>query len=116
MAKNILHITTRQAWQEARENGFYLTPGLSTEGFIHCSFPYQLERVANKYYAGQRDLIILVIDPDCLASDLILEEAVDVEDEFPHIYGQLNLDAVIRVVNLEAGVDGCFTLPTDLEN
>ncbi len=33
---------------------------------------------------------------------------------FPHIYGPINLDAVIQVLDFEPDENGDFTLPTSL--
>jgi uncharacterized protein (DUF952 family) len=33
---------------------------------------------------------------------------------FPHLYGALNVDAVVRVVELPCEVDGSFRLPEGL--
>ncbi len=67
---NILHITSRTAWLDARRTGRYAPPSLSSEGFIHCSTSTQALAVARKYYRGQSGLVLLVIDPARLASDL----------------------------------------------
>jgi uncharacterized protein (DUF952 family) len=110
----ILHITSRPEWQAAIQLGAYITPSLASQGFIHCSFARQVERVANKFYAGQPDLVILVIDPLGLNSPLKIETAVDVMDDFPHIYGPLNLDAVVKVVDFRLSSDQQFHLPVEL--
>lgn len=69
-------------------------------------------RVANAYYKGQDGLVILVIDPERLAAELRWEPGTDKADElFPHIYGALNLDAVLRVVEFPRAADGTFSLP-----
>ncbi len=45
----ILHITPRQDWEKAQVTGIYSTDSLETEGFIHCSTPAQLVKVANSF-------------------------------------------------------------------
>lgn len=116
---NIFHITSRKAWSEAQQAGQYTAPSLSSEGFIHCSTSVQVLPVAEKYYEGQTGLVILVIDATRLSSDLKWEPPFDgapppgapTADLFPHIYGQINLDAVICVVDFEPSADGKFVLP-----
>jgi len=119
---NILHITTRKAWIEATRAGQFAAPSLATEGFIHCSTVKQVVPVADKFYKGQTGLILLEIDPKRLKSELKWEApagggppaGVPEGDAFPHIYGPVNLDAVVQVLDLETGQDGQFVLPTAL--
>lgn len=114
MFSPILHLTHWAEWEEALQRGSYTAPSLDGVGFIHCSFPHQLERVANAFYANHANLVILVIDASRLTSPLKVEKAVDVEDEYPHIYGPLNLDAVTEVVPLLPASDQLFHLPQGL--
>ena len=117
----IYHITSRPEWGEAREHGEYRAPSLETEGFIHCSTSAQVLPVAEKYYSGQSGLLLLVIDEALLSSDLKWEPpaggspppGVPVGDPFPHIYGPINLDAVVRAVDLEASPDGNYKFPIE---
>ena len=39
-----------------------------------------------------------------------------VGEVFPHLYGELNVDAVVRVVELPCEVDGSFRLPGGLRD
>lgn len=115
----IYHITSRSAWNEARERGEYRAQSLETEGFIHCSTEEQVVPVAQKFYSGQRDLLLLVIEPGLLESNLKWEPpsggapppGVPEGDLFPHVYGPINLDAVVKVFDLEASPDGKYSLP-----
>jgi uncharacterized protein (DUF952 family) len=115
----IYHITSRSAWSEARERGNYRAESLETEGFIHCSTEAQVVPVAHKFYAGQKELVLLVIEPTLLASDLKWEPpsggtpppGVAEGDLFPHIYGPINLDAVVQVFDLQANPDGQYSFP-----
>jgi uncharacterized protein (DUF952 family) len=93
----IYHITTKEAWQEAIEKGAYTAPSLNEEGFIHCSQEAQIEGVLQRYYAGQHDLVKLVIDTDKLNVRFVFEWSPSTSDTFPHIYGPINLDAVKEV-------------------
>src|SRR5512138_483406 len=117
----IYHITSRTEWGEARQRGEYRAPSLETEGFIHCSTSEQVLPVAEKYYSGHNDLLLLVIDEARLSSDLKWEPpaggapppGVPEGVPFPHIYGPINLDAVIRAVDLETGPDGRYKSPVE---
>lgn len=97
----IYHVTTKQAWSAAREKGYYEAPSLQSEGFIHCSKAEQVRGVLERYYSGQSNLLKLVIDPVRLAAPLKFELAPSVNEEFPHVYGTINLDAVVNVEEVE---------------
>ena len=108
----ILHIAHRDEWAAAQAAGDYRADSLATEGFIHCSTPEQVLIPANERFQGQTDLLLLVIDPDRLAVELVYEDCYETGTAFPHIYGPLNLDAVVRAVPFPPGPDGRFSLPS----
>ncbi len=112
----IFHITPRDLWEAAGAVGEYRAPSLDSEGFVHCSTSDQLIPVANSFYHGQHGLVLLCIDTDQLEAECRYEAATDpvpgtVGQEFPHIYGPVNLNAVLEVVNFEPGPDGRFLIP-----
>jgi len=106
----LLHIAHGEEWGRAHVDGSYRTSSLRDQGYIHCSYPHQVIRVANSVYRGQRGLILLHIDPDRLDSRVVEEDGGSGE-LYPHVYGPINLDAVVKVEPLEPGYDGYFTLP-----
>jgi len=67
---------------------------LEEEGFIHCSTFAQVESTADRIFAGSGDLLALEVEVARITAPLKWEKATDVGDEFPHIYGPLNADAV----------------------
>ncbi len=96
----IYHITTQKAWLAAKEQGFYAAESLATEGFIHLSTETQVQGVLERYYAGQTNLVKLVVDADKLIHELKFEWAPSVNEQFPHVYGTINLDAIISSYEL----------------
>jgi ribosomal-protein-serine acetyltransferase len=117
----IYHITTQEAWQQAQSAGTYRHPSLDAEGFIHASTRDQILWVANRFYVGGSGLVILAIDPAKLTAELRREPAdskMPLEQDdlglFPHIYGELNADAVLKVFDFPPQADGTFVLPDDL--
>lgn len=92
----IYHVVTAAKWNAALENGFYEADSLKTEGFIHSSKIEQVAGVLNRYYKNQADLILLHIDETKLTAPLKYELAPSVNETFPHIYGSINLDAVVE--------------------
>ena len=113
MAGVIYHIATRAEWESALTDGEYtrssVDKSLAEEGFIHASQASQVARTANKFYRSvPGDLVLLVIDPGLLRAAVRYEDVPGAELPFPHIYGPLNLDAVIEVRPFAAGPDGTF--------
>ncbi len=111
----ILHITQRQQWIAAKNLGSYRGNTLDSEGFIHCSTLAQLIGSADRFFQNQSDLVILVIDSDRTQSEIRYEGA-DSNNLFPHIYGELNIDAVVQAIDLAPAVAGSFKLPPELIN
>jgi uncharacterized protein (DUF952 family) len=115
----IYHITSREAWNQARQRGDYRAESLETDGFIHCSTEEQVVPVAEHFYKGDRDLYLLMIEPTLLSADLKWEPPADgtpppgvpEDDLFPHIYGPINLDAVVKVFDLHSNPDGKYNFP-----
>ena len=110
---HILHITTAAAWEAARRAGEYRADSLQAEGFIHLSTPEQVSWVANARFRGDSRLILLVVDPAQVQAEIKWEPPSDSDRAwlFPHIYGPINLDAVVRVVPFPPSPDGSFSLP-----
>ena len=97
LANNIYHITTNREWQHALQKGFYEAASLQSEGFIHCSTEQQVAGVLQRYFAGKTDLVKLTIDTSKLNAKLQYDFSPSIKEAFPHIYGTINLDAVIHV-------------------
>jgi uncharacterized protein (DUF952 family) len=89
----LVHLCQRSAWDQALAAGEYRAPSLEREGFIHCSRPEQVQRVALRFYRDLPGLILLWIDPERVRPEIRWETADG--ESFPHLYGPLNLDAVI---------------------
>jgi uncharacterized protein (DUF952 family) len=107
----IYHIATAADWARAQRDERYTTSTrdrtLAEEGFIHASAAEQVAAVANAFYRGVPDLIVLVIDPDRVGAEIRYELVAG--SSYPHIYGPLNTDAVVGTRPLEPGPDGAFT-------
>ena len=67
--------------------------------------------MADAFFRGRADLVLLAIDPAKIGPEIRYEGEAD---KFPHVYGPLNLDAVERVLPFEPGPDGRFALPDGL--
>ena len=96
----IYHIAAASDWKQAQRAGEYTmsTRGrtLAEEGFIHASTAEQVPLVAGAYYQGVPDLVLLVIDTERVRPELRYEQVPGQPDPYPHIYGPLNLDAVLE--------------------
>ena len=115
MGDPIVHIITGSAWKLARSSGRYEPPSLAVDGFIHFSGVEQVVAVANAAFSGQGDLWLLCVALDRLEAPLKYEGSDAGGEPFPHLYGALNLDAVVTVLPFVEGDDG-FAVPPEVRS
>ena len=96
----IYHVTNRNEWELALKKGFFDELSLYTEGFIHNSTEAQVNGVLERYYKDQTDLLLLHIDESKLVAELKYELAPSVNELFPHVFGNINLDAVVQITDI----------------
>lgn len=105
----IYHLAIAADWDEAVTAGrgysmSTLGVTLAEQGFIHCSFADQVQRIADLVYRGRTDVLLLTVDPGLVTVPIRVDKVG--EDAFPHLYGALDLAAVRAVRALRAGADG----------
>jgi uncharacterized protein (DUF952 family) len=97
----IFHLTTSDVWEVALAAGTYTmsTRGrtLEQQGFIHCSEADQVEGVRRYWYDDLDDVLLLEVETDLLTSPWRTEQLEGADEPYPHVYGPINLDAVVRV-------------------
>ncbi len=104
----LFHITTRADYADAQAQGQYLPPPFAVDGFVHCSFAHQVAPVANRFYREGEDLIVLKIDPARLQANVVCENLEGGAELFPHVYGPITLDSVVKVTGLRRTEDGAW--------
>lgn len=110
----ILHMLQRKDWEAAVEAGIYRPDSIENEGFIHCSEPNMITTVANGLYVGLSDMIILVLDAEKIDAPLVYEDCYETGHAFPHIYGTITPDCVIKIIDFPCDANGEFSLPAEL--
>ena len=109
----IYHLTPKADWESARLTQEHRPESLATEGFIHCSQDEaQMLGVANRLFAGRNDMLALDVDTARLTSPIKYERSRSGR-LYPHIYGPLNTEAVLRVRPLLIGADGKLCVAED---
>lgn len=116
MTGPVFHLTERALWGEARKAGVY--PWSSRElsydaqGFVHCSYAYQVEDVANRFYADldPADLVVLELDLSDGCTPVVAEEG-EPGVLFPHLYAPLPLSRVRTVHELSTFLKTFAWLP-----
>ncbi len=82
----------------------------AADGFLHFSSAEQIVESAARHRAGQDGLVLLAVDADRLGAALKWEQSRG-GALFPHLYGGLPLEAVVRVDDLPRGPDGRHVFP-----
>jgi glutathione S-transferase len=111
----IYHLALESDWADALSGeGEYrvstIGRRLDEVGFIHCAFEHQLQKVADAFYRGRNDVVLLSIDESNVTSPIRQENVEGGTDLFPHIYGPLNVGAVASIRPLALASDGTLSI------
>ena len=107
----IYKICTASAWREAERQRIYRgSHDDLRDGFIHFSTAAQVNETARKHFFGQAALFLIEVDANALGQALRWERSRNGE-LFPHLYGELDLGAVTRVLDMQARPDGTHDIP-----
>ena len=98
----LYHITSEVAADKISANGHYYSETFSQEGFIHCSFRDQLLGVAARYYVGEKNLVVLEINPAKLDCEIREENLTGAEELFPHLYGPIPEVAITAIYDFSS--------------
>jgi uncharacterized protein (DUF952 family) len=107
----LFHITSAEEAGDAVRAGVYAPGAFEAEGFIHCSYSRQICDVANRLFSGRSDLVLLEIDRTQVTCRVVDENLEGGAQLFPHIYGRLQVGAVVKIHRFPCGDDGRFELP-----
>lgn len=109
--KIIMHLIPGDEWTKQRNNAFLYPDSLKTEGFIHCATRDQIMGALEFLYKEKVDLNLLCIDADLVNAQIVYEDLYKTGEDFPHIYGALNRNAVIEVIDFKPNERGVFEIP-----
>lgn len=101
------HLTTTDQWDPQQEGTEYVPDAYAGECFIHCTDGIQnLVDVGNRYYrTDSRQFLCLEIDVDKLTSPVRYEDEATI---YPHIYGPIQIAAVVAIRGVQRLDDGTF--------
>ena len=106
----IFHLIREKDWETARPAQEWRPGSLVDEGFVHCSGDEdQLVRVAQRLYPDRTDMLALEVETDRLHYSVITEPSRSGEN-YPHIYGPLEMRAVVAVWRIRPDGQGGFSL------
>ena len=111
----IYKILTHKEWQVANKLGHVKTDLDDKDGFIHCSTAKQLALTLQLYFKEEKSVIICEIETcDLDRSEYSFERVLSNKrpiQEFPHIYGKLNIEQISKTWKLEKEA---FQIPEDI--
>jgi uncharacterized protein (DUF952 family) len=111
MSRLIYKIAPEPLWRDAERAGTFAgAPVDLADGFIHFSTAQQVAETAARHFAGQDGLVLVAIDETRLGDGLKYEPSRG-GALFPHLYGPLDLAAVVWVRPLPIGADGRHQFP-----
>lgn len=92
----VIHLIPHIDWEGIQGEPQLFSESIVQYGFIHCCLPEQMQGVLKHWFTAQKDVIAVEIDANLLISPLVFENLEGGSELFPHIYGLVNRDAVVR--------------------
>lgn len=109
----IFHLLPAVTWQAQDPMAPYQAATLATEGFIHCTREAErLVEVANRFYRQfLGEFVILWVETERLPAEVRWEKADG--HLYPHVYGPIAQEAVVKVMPFPRNPQGQFLAFTD---
>lgn len=114
MSGVIYKILPRSVWELAKQDGVFSGHGIDLDdGFIHLSDVSQVGGTLERYFMGHDDLLLLEVLTQPLGASLRWEASRNGE-KFPHVYGDIPIEAIVTVHQLPLDDQGHHRLPGGL--
>ena len=114
VGERLFHLAIASDWAQAFRTGEYRTSTLGKTvnevGFIHASRAHQVQGVADAFYRGRDDVVLLVIDPARVPCEIRDDLDPATGQHFPHLYGALPVSAVVAAPSVGLRADGTLDL------
>jgi len=108
----ILHCLKESEWNRYKDGKFYGEEYMKSDGFIHCSDVHTVHNVVWMFLNIAEPLVFLCIETEKVEAEIKWENGGSAD--YPHIYGLLNLDAVVHVLPFIKDKDNQFVLNEEL--
>ena len=107
--KFIYKVCDRNLWLESLKVGVFVGAEIDlNDGFIHFSTADQLQETLERYFFGQKNLMLLKVETNKLQ---IKWELAREHDLFPHLYDDLPLNCIVEHHHLACSATGTHIVP-----
>jgi uncharacterized protein (DUF952 family) len=94
-------ICSQHSWSQAQQTGHLPSSRDDTrDGYVHLSAAHQVRGTLERHFAGQPDLVLLVIAAARLPAGALRWEPSRNGELFPHLYGELRTELVLEALAL----------------
>jgi uncharacterized protein (DUF952 family) len=109
-----LHLVPEAAWEARDRSQGWLPAAYANDGFVHCTDgDAAMIEVANRFYAADpRPFLVLTVDLDRTGSPWRFD---DLGQPYPHVYGPIDLGAVLETRRIIRDPGGRFVAIVELE-
>lgn len=89
------------SWNYEKNFGFIGKELIKKDSFLHCSTAAQFPLIIKRLVESDNEYVVLLINTDKLKAELKWEHSKKYNQDFPHIYGLINIDAVEESIPLK---------------
>lgn len=104
----ILHCMKKSTWEERKNKEFWGNRNMEADGFIHCSSVEYFWRVAPNFKDIKDEMVLVCIDEDKLNAEVRYEDGDHCGRAYPHVYGLINREAIVKVLPFLRKEDGTY--------
>jgi uncharacterized protein (DUF952 family) len=101
------HLVPAAVWAALADDAPLRPASLDDEGFVHCTTGAdEMVATANRHYrADPRAFVVLTVDLARVTAPWRYDSA---DTRYPHVYGELPRDAIVRAEPIQRAADGAF--------